>query len=92
MMRVNQGDIMAWLNTIDLIEEWKQAKAREITPCELGQKVARKLKDSNIYGIPVNIRLDFAGLPEDATFDDFDEVLSDLYDWADYARIWIATF
>ena len=77
---------MAWKHKVDLAADWKAARCGEISPQELGKRVARKLTVLPEY--PNNTHLfdivcDFESLHEKATFDDFDIVLEDLYDWGD---------
>ena len=88
-----------WQSKIDIREDWKLADERQVTPEQLGQRIAEKLRH-----LPLEVRCqdhddlewiidDLEGIAPDATFDDFDIVLETLYDWADVEkRCWITTF
>lgn len=100
-----------WQRKLDLRDAWKKAKNREITPQELAKIVADRLEklapfiDGESQDIEFerqNIVECFRDLEtdEEATFDTFDYVLRDLYDWGDQALdagwngkkvCWIAT-
>lgn len=80
-----------WQRTLNVVVEWKQAQAREITPQQLAKAIAdrlEKLKSFNIEHIDTT-RDDLVGAfesladDESATFDDFDLVWRELYDWGD---------
>jgi len=95
-----------WKRRIDIKEEMKQAKTGEISPAELGQIIANKLKGLPEYAYDdlKIIVIAFEDLPKDAGGDEFDEVMEALYDWGDTTldssgpfstwtkQCWIATF
>jgi len=85
-----------WQSKIDLKDTWKAAQAGELTAQEVGQKIAANLK-----ALPPGLRdrdlrdiwEDFEALGEQDTFDNLDNVLEDLYNWADHDhRLWVGTF
>lgn len=83
-----------WQYRLDVREEWKQANRGELTAMQMGQTVARKLRE--LYMFPDGDLLDlidqFDALDEQDEFDDFDVIWEELYDWADEDhRLWIAT-
>lgn len=84
-----------WQSKIDVKDIWKAAQAGKLTAQEVGQKMAAKLKklppglkDRDLR----DIQEDFEALGGQDTFDDLDNVLDRLYDWADYDhRLWVGT-
>jgi hypothetical protein len=85
-----------WQSRIDVKDVWRAAQAGELTAQEVGQKIAAKLKglppglrDRDLHGI----QQDFETLDEQDSFDDLDNILERLYDWADCGhRLWVGTF
>lgn len=77
-----------WEYTLDITEEFKSCKAKEITIKELVVSIVEKLKGFNIKN---DFELDdiiweFENLIKSANkiqVDEFDEVLEMLYDWGD---------
>ena len=81
-----------WQYTIDVSDLWAKAKDEEITAAQLGHQLSAGLRERKIP-VPVSVWSDFDTLETGATFDDFDEPLERLYDWADKRkRLWIKTF
>ena len=73
-----------WKYRLELANEWQQAKTSKLTPKHLGSLVAQKARKlTAIDPVLWSIAAEFEKLSEDATFDDFDDVLEQLYDWAD---------
>lgn len=99
-----------WIQTLNLLPEWEQAKEGDISTCELARVVSERLSALVAYDDPYvedereNLVDGFLALAEDDTVteEDFDEVMVDLYDWADisvggvFPKIrkvcWIKTF
>jgi hypothetical protein len=85
-----------WKARVDLKQEWSKARNGELSPCELGRIVAIKVGETLVRGGAVGLKSILGGLfslPADASFDDFDDALEPLYDWADQDhRLWIGTF
>ena len=87
-----------WLYTLDIKEIQKQAKEHSITPEEYGDKIADAIKNQLPLLCENDIELDdiaFAfehDIDGHSTWDDTDEILETLYDWADYNRCWVKTF
>ncbi len=83
-----------WAHKIDVTTEWKRAEHDEITPQELCSILAEKLTALNIQDYVLNdIIKAFRELAaaQNTTFDLFDDVLEDLYNWGDRnKRLWIA--
>lgn len=82
-----------WKATLDIREDWQAAEREQISVQVLCERLIPKLED---IGRKLNDNLsDFiTELQEivddpNAEFDDFDEVLEDLYDWADDNRVWV---
>jgi len=84
-----------WKNKVDLRKEWRRARDGKLMPFQLGRLVAVKLGRFSQWDEDldfVEIRERFNGLDVTADFDDFDNVITDLYDWADVDhRLWVAT-
>lgn len=77
-----------WKYRLELADEWMQAKDGTISPKDLGALVAKKAHKLPIFSSDEelqDITAQFEELPGAATFDDFDDVLVQLYDWADQA-------
>ncbi len=83
-----------WKQTLNISAEWALAKNHEITPQELARQIADKLKnlkeDWQLEDIESQFE-DFSG-DEELTFNDFDYIMAELYDWADSNLVWIKTF
>lgn len=115
--KVIKENVMAnWQRRLDVKDVWKQAKANLITPAKLAAVIADRLEALkpfgegyfNQYGHDLDedkeqIVTDFRGIAEDedATFDGFDVVWNELYNWGDIeldknwprAKVcWIGTF
>jgi hypothetical protein len=86
-----------WNFRLEIAEIWQKAQADEAAPQEVAAVILRELRK-----LPPAMRSDewndlvdqFESLSEDEYADtqDFDCVMSDLYDWADEARVWVNTF
>ena len=98
-----------WRRKIDIKEEWQQAQSGKISSAELGYIIAAKLRELPEYLQAKDDELEdivfcFKDLPEDATTDEFDDILERLYDWGDTTldssgpfsqwikQCWIGTF
>lgn len=87
-----------WRYTIDIKESWALAQDETISTSELVRRILPTLKavPAIRHDIIFQERVErFENLLEDYGDDidtaDFDEALSDLYDWADDRKVWIAT-
>jgi hypothetical protein len=92
-----------WVRRLRIKNEWSKADAGDIEVKELADIIANKL---TAFGIPGDVELeeiieDFKALEEDASFDDFNEIMDRLYNWADISldnvfggkkNCWIETF
>ena len=85
-----------WKNKITIKDSWEQAKRGDISMVEARDDLVQKLKALPCFKTNAELQEiinSFEGLTKEETFDDFDEILNDLYDWADEDnRLWIAAF
>lgn len=81
-----------WVHRLSLKDLWEAKDKNEITLQELSKKVAERIKSASFYKKYEDdlepIVDEFEGLSEDAGLDNndvtyFDNILSNLYDWAD---------
>lgn len=74
-----------WKYRLELKDLWKAREKKEISIKELGKKVAERIKQSVFYKKNETalweIVDNFSHMEEDIEL--FDEILDDLYDWAD---------
>ncbi|MHC4180735.1 MAG: hypothetical protein ACYSWU_24815 [Planctomycetota bacterium] len=86
---------LQWLHTLPLkdIWTWWETAKEQSHPQELGRRVAERIRKQPWFEDYDELD-DFAGqfeLVED--IDEFDDVLEELYDWADVdKRCWVKTF
>ena len=85
---------MDWKYTLDLTSEFNNAQ--DSPPEKFGKLIARKLQtdayikqNGDRYSRMIITRL--ANMEADCSFDDFDEIWDEFYDWADQNKIWIKT-
>lgn len=95
-----------WRYRLELKDDWAAAKADNLQPHELAQRIVEKAKALPVFDADEelqDIMTDFEFITDDSMFDDFDDVLEQLYDWADqeippfgtwprHKMCWIATF
>ncbi len=83
-----------WKQTLNISAEWALAKNHEITPQELARQIAVKLKNFKEDWRLEDIIIWFEDFSEDEelTFNDFDYIMAELYNWADSNLVWIKTF
>lgn len=83
-----------WKYKLDLKEDWQRADRKEITAKELADIVIDKITSSAFYSEQDDelqyIIEEFQGLGANDSFDDFDVVWDQFYNWADDNRVWIA--
>lgn len=83
-----------WNYTFDIKDDWKKAENDEISAKQLSNIVVEKIKSSAFYSKNKedlnDIIWDFEEIREHDSFDDFDTIWSDFYDWADENRVWVA--
>ncbi len=82
-----------WQIRLDIKDDWNLASERKISAKELASRVANKLQSlKSIKGFPeiedekqelIEELLGFSEDPGELDFNDFDGVMSRLYDWAD---------
>lgn len=95
-----------WIRTLDIADAWEQAKDGEIGSKELAVIIAKKLED---FGLVNDDELDqiilefkeYAEYAEEGDIDEFDSIMSSLYNWADIPlddkwngkkNCWVKTF
>lgn len=88
-----------WNAQLLLVEDWEQYNEEQITICQLAERVAAKLEALTFAGGSPNLLRRRDLVQEFREFaaegnnnaDEFDNILSDLYDWADLNRVWVST-
>lgn len=75
-----------WMNRLDLKDLWKKHRNDEITIEEIGKEIAKRIRKLKCYKTQEEtleeIALNFENI-SDNDVEEFDGILSDLYDWAD---------
>lgn len=94
-----------WVNRLDLKDLWKAKDENKLTIQELAKEVAKRIKNKYFYDRYKDeledIVINFETCSDDV--EEFDSILSDLYDWADTPlatpigqmqrkMCWVATF
>ena len=83
---------MSWRYTLNLTPEYQETKDKKHTIYELSQVIVGRTRLLPIRCIDWNLIADeFEFIGTDATDEDFNVVMGELYDYADANRIWIAT-
>lgn len=78
-----------WQRTLNIADVWAQAEDREITPKQLAHAIADRLEGLKplnnliLENEKQDIVEEFRGFVGEETFDDLDDVMEMLYDWAD---------
>ena len=88
-----------WQYTLDIKDEYKEARAETLQPHEMAHRIATKIRALPVHSI-YDIINQFEALSEGATFDDTDEIMEQLYDWGNQwvgpgradKKCWISTF
>ena len=90
-----------WRYKVRLIDIWNCAKKGELTAAQVGLAVARRIKSTlpaleyrhDVRGGELaHILNNLESLHSQATLDEFDDILDDLYDWANWEqKCWIQT-
>ena len=98
-------EMINWVNRLDLKDLWKAKDEGKLTIQELGKQVARRIRKMPVYKKYEeeleDIAIQFEFVDEDVEV--FDDILSELYDWADMPlstplgqiqrkMCWVATF
>lgn len=93
-----------WIHKLNLKDLWKAQEEGKLTTQELGKKVAKRIREAFFYKKYEKelmvIAHEFENIEDDV--EEFDELLNDLYDWADFPlptppgemqrkRCWVAT-
>ena len=81
-----------WFHTLNIKEEWHQAKNNEITVQQLSEIIVKKLKKIKIDSFEKDdLIMEFIEFSEDKSLDkdDFDDLWNEFYDWADSNRVWV---
>ena len=82
-----------WKYVLDVSDLWEKGKARTISPQELGAGLADRLGELDQDNDLLQIRRELWDLTDESTYDDFDDILEKLYDWADENhKLWLQTF
>lgn len=83
---------MSWKHTVDIKQAWEQAENGEITTAQLAGVLAEQLHACPIVDAVIHAA-EFETLAKEPELSDdkFDAAFSNLYDWADDNRVWIAT-
>ncbi len=86
---------MNWKHNFDIKEEWKNAEDRNISVNQFSKNLGTRIVQSPFYNREDNELMDivdeFFSLG-DATWDDFDVVWDQFYNWADRNSVWVRTF
>ena len=85
-----------WQNKLNIRRIWEQATAREITPQQLCEGVAKAIKAHRRFAEDESmqhVHEAFVAMAEnpEATWNDTDAVMQELYDWGDTvvdANVW----
>jgi hypothetical protein len=74
-----------WVRKLDIAESWQNCKQGKITVKELAEDIVKKLEAFEHTGDDElqYIIQQFKDIDATSNFDDFDEVMEALYDWAD---------
>lgn len=74
-----------WVNRLNLKDLWEAKEEGKLTIQELGKQVARRIRKMPCYKLYDNELEEIAVQFEyvDDNVEEFDSILSDLYDWAD---------
>ncbi len=82
-----------WKHKFDLKEDWQRAKRKEITAKELADIIINKIVNSTFYSNNddelQDIINELKGMGADDSFDDFDVIWDQFYDWADENKVWV---
>lgn len=92
-----------WKNKLDIKKIWQKGKAGEATHQEIAAEISKQLKSISLMGfIPEYQReecnfladeFELLSIDKNATVDEFDNLMSQLYDWGDHRHTcWIGTF
>ncbi len=89
-----------WKYKLNLKEDWQKAERKEITAKELADIIVDKIINSNFYCDAKekynhqdyeleDIIDELKGMGADDSFDDFDVIWDQFYDWADENKVWV---
>lgn len=84
--------MIRWNYTLNIKEEWRQAKNDEISVQELAKIIAAKTKKFKLEDFDKeDLIFEFEEFSKDDSLDkdDFDELWNQYYDWADSRRVWV---
>ncbi len=83
-----------WKYKLDLKEDWQRAERKEITAKELADIIIDKIINSAFYSNSddelQDIINELKGMGADDSFNDFDVIWDQFYDWADENKVWVA--
>lgn len=85
--------MIRWNYTLNIKEEWEQAKNDEISVQELAKIIAEKTKKFKLEDFDKDdliFELEEFSKDDSLDKDDFDELWNQYYDWADSRRVWVA--
>ena len=98
-MRIRHGaderrqDMGRWKRTLKINDIWAASARGEITVEGLGAQIAKRLRRVWVVDeLDLDIRDEVACRFEsiEGGTEEFDEIMSDLYDWADENDVWVA--
>ena len=86
-----------WKHQVSIASLHKQYQAGELSPQELANSVASLLETFILPKFPDDYNLEeiidwFNYFQEADTINDYDDILRELYNWADDNRVWINCF
>jgi hypothetical protein len=86
-----------WKHQVNIASLHKQYQAGELSPRELANSVASLLTTFIVPKFPDDLKLEeiidgFYYFQDTDTINDYDVILGELYNWADYNRVWINCF
>lgn len=79
-----------WQRELNLLPEWRDAQDGKITPQDMAKIISARLRTLAPFGTGLDFdrdeladQFDDFARDVDAEADDFDQIMQDLYDWAD---------
>ena len=84
-----------WKYKLNLKEDWQKAERKEITAKELADIIIDKIINSAFSSkLDDDFELqdiinELNGMGADDSFDDFDVIWDQFYDWADENKVWV---
>jgi len=93
-LKFKGGEMMKkWKYRLELKDLWDKRNGGEITIQQMGKEISKRIKNLPCYKQEEDLEIisdDFEFIED---IDNFDNVLEQLYNWADYdKKCWIKTF